>query len=307
MSLCNICPRRCRVDREKDERGFCGAGRDASVSHVCKHFYEEPPISGECGSGAVFFGGCNLSCVFCQNKEISRAAKGKSLDAYSLAELFLKVQESGVHNINLVTPTPHARVIAEALGIVRHRLTVPVVYNTGAYETVDTLKMMDGLVDVYLPDIKYANEEIALKYSGIRKYPETAFAALEEMLLQQGRCVIEDGLIKKGVIVRHLCLPSLSRDSLSLIERLSCYLGKYDFMLSLMSQYTPDFLLGDAERFGEINRRITGLEYGRVSRRAVELGFEGFFQERCSASKSFTPKFDADGFGRSERIDIDEF
>jgi len=154
---------------------------------------------------------------------------------------------------------------------------------------------------------EYANEEIALKYSGIRKYPETAFAALEEMLLQQGRCVIEDGLIKKGVIVRHLCLPSLSRDSLSLIERLSCYLGKYDFMLSLMSQYTPDFLLGDAERFGEINRRITGLEYGRVSRRAVELGFEGFFQERCSASKSFTPKFDADGFGKSERIDIDEF
>lgn len=307
MISCSICPRECRVDRSKDECGFCGAGRDAVVSHVCKHFYEEPVISGSDGSGAIFFGGCNLSCVFCQNKSISRRAEGKRFDAETLADLFLRIEDSGVCNINLVTPTPHAYVIAEALEKAKHRLSIPVVYNTGTYESVDTVRMLDGLVDVYLPDLKYADPDIAVKYSGVKNYPETAFRALEEMLSQQGRCVIEDGLIKKGVIVRHLCLPSNSKDSLALVDRLSSYLGKYDLRLSLMSQYTPEFLGDGAVRFKEIDRRITGLEYGRVMKRVTDLGFEGFFQERESASKRFTPDFDAEQFKKSERIEIDEF
>lgn len=307
MALCNICPRGCAIDREKGERGYCRAGSDAVISHVCKHFYEEPPISGRNGSGAVFFGGCNLACVFCQNKSISRRAVGKSFDKKSLSELLLKVQDSGVHNINLVTPTPHARVIADALTAVKHKLFVPIVYNTSAYEAVDTIKMMNGLVDIYLPDMKYASEETALKYSGIKNYPDTAFRALEEMLSQQEECVIENDLMKRGVIVRHLCLPSCSKDSLALIERLSEYLPTYDFRLSLMSQYTPEFLGELSSSYREINRRITGLEYNRVANRAIELGFDGFFQQRASASSRFTPDFDAAAFGKSERIDIDEF
>jgi len=166
---------------------------------------------------------------------------------------------------------------------------------------------MDGLVDIYLPDMKYASEETALKYSGIKNYPDTAFCALEEMLSQQEECVIENDLMKRGVIVRHLCLPSCSKDSLALIERLSEYLPTYDFRLSLMSQYTPEFLGELSTSYREINRRITGLEYNRVANRAIELGFEGFFQQRASASSRFTPDFDAEAFGKSERIDIDEF
>ena len=307
MSFCNICPRNCRVDRDKNEYGFCRVGRDAVVSHVCKHFYEEPIISGIKGSGAVFFGGCNLSCVFCQNKSISRAAMGKAFDSDALAELFLKVEESGVCTLNLVTPTPHARIIASALEKIKHRLTLPVVYNTSAYESVDTLKMMNGLVDVYLPDIKYADESKALRYSRAENYPSVAFAALEEMLSQQPACIISDGIIRKGVVVRHLCLPSSSRDSLAVVERLAGYLDRYDFKISLMSQYTPDFLGEYASEFKEINRKITGLEYDRVSKKVEELGFDGFFQERESACKRFTPEFDAEGFRKSERIEIDGF
>lgn len=306
MTLCKICPRECRVDREKDERGFCGVGRDAVVSHVCKHFFEEPVISGRNGSGAVFFGGCNLRCVFCQNKDISRGVHGKTLDAVALSELFLKTEESGVHNINLVTPTPHVMVIVKALERIKDRLRIPIVYNTSLYETKETVRMLDGLVDIYLPDLKYADNEIALRYSLAPKYVESAFSALEEMLRQQPACVVEDGIMKKGVIVRHLCLPSRSGDSLAVLERLSRYLDKYDLRLSLMSQYTPEFL-DDPSAFKEINRRITSLEYGRVSKKAIELGFEGYFQERTSACKDFTPDFDAECFGESERIDINEF
>lgn len=307
MTLCNICPRKCKIDRDLGERGFCGAGSVATVSHVCKHFYEEPPISGTLGSGAIFFSGCNLQCVFCQNRSISRHADGKELDEIALSELFLKVEESGVHNINLVTPTPHAHIIAKALARVKHKLSIPVVYNTSSYECVETIKMMDGLCDIYLPDIKYASEELAVKYSRAKDYPNAAFLALEEMLRQQPRYITEDGLLKRGVIVRHLCLPSCSRDSLALLDRLSEYLKDYDLRLSLMSQYTPDFLAEDKEKYKEIARRITGLEYDRVSKRAVELGFDGFFQERSSAVTSFTPKFDSESFKKSERIDITGF
>lgn len=290
-----------------DEHGFCGAGSRASVSHVCKHFYEEPPISGTKGSGAIFFGGCNLKCVFCQNRSISRSADGKELDASALADLFLRVAESGVHNINLVTPTPHAYIIAKALERVKDKLTVPVVYNTGSYECVDTIKMMDGLCDIYLPDIKYASNELSVKYSNASDYPNTAFLALEEMLRQQPKYVTENGILMHGVIARHLCLPSCSKDSLALLDRLSQYMKDFELRLSLMSQYTPDFLAEDREKYKEISRRITGLEYDRVAKKALTLGFDGFFQERSSATKSFTPSFDSDSFKKSERIDINDF
>ncbi len=292
MPECKLCPRKCNTDRENGVLGYCGAGANASVAHVTKHFFEEPPISGNVGSGAIFFGGCNLGCVFCQNRDISTRNVGDVMSDKELSELILRVADSGVHNVNLVTPTPHVYAIARALERVKHLITVPVVYNTGAYETVDAIRMMDGLADVYLPDIKYASDKLAVRYSNALGYTENAFSALEEMLRQQGRYIEENGLVKRGVIVRHLCLPSCSEDSRGVIDRLSAYLEKYDFRISLMSQYTPEFLGAEGKvRYKEISRRITTLEYNRLARLCEEYGFNGYFQERSSASKAYTPDF----------------
>ena len=302
---CNICPRGCPVDRSAGEKGYCGCPFDAVVSHVSRHFYEEPPISGKNGSGTVFFGGCNLRCVFCQNREISRSVEGKQLNADSLSKLFLRIGESGVHNINLVTPTPYAHVIASALEKVKHRINVPIVYNTSSYENAETIDMLSGLVDIYLPDIKYFSDEISQRYSNAPDYSAVAFAALERMLSQQPKLVLdENGILKNGVIVRHLCLPSASKDSVKLLERLSGYLDKYDFRLSLMSQYTPDFLGELSTKYKEINRRITSLEYNRILNTALDLGFDGYFQGREAASAKYTPNFDPIAFGEREFTEI---
>lgn len=302
---CNICPRACRVDRDAGEIGYCGVGRLATVSHVAKHYYEEPPISGRCGSGTIFFGGCNLRCVYCQNRDISREPCGKTLDVKELSDLFLRVGESGAHNINLVTPTPYSRVVIAALERVKHRLSVPVVYNTSAYENISVIDSLSGIVDVYLPDLKYFSDELSVRYSNAKGYFDTAFAAIGRMIEQQGRIELdENGILKKGTVVRHLCLPSHSKDSEEVLRHLSCYLGKYDFRLSLMSQYTPDFLGERTVDYREIGRRITSLEYNRTLSLAETLGFHGYFQARDSASKKYTPDFDTQKFIESEEIMI---
>lgn len=302
-SVCNICPRHCPVSREIGEKGYCGAGKDIVVSHVCRYMGEEPVLSGSKGSGAIFFGGCNMRCAFCQNKDISHVPEGRSYDPRTLAELFLRVQERDVQNINLITPTPYAPMIAEALSIVKDKLAIPVVYNTSSYETTETVRMLDGLVDIYLPDIKYFSDEPAIRYSNAPAYAETAFSVLEEMLTQKPHLIYDaDGALVRGVVVRHLCLPSYSADTAKILEKLASYLGEYEFLLSLMSQYTPSFLGEAAKTLPEINRKITTLEFERSVRLMQRLGFEGFIQSRSSATDEYTPKFDAHTFREKGEI-----
>ena len=290
MSICNLCPRACGVDRES-RLGFCASPEDAAVSRVSLHMWEEPPISGERGSGTIFFSGCNLRCVFCQNKAISRgAADAKIYGADALSELFLSVECMGAHNINLVTPTHFVPTVSKALEKVKSKLSIPVVYNSSGYELASSLRMLDGLVDVYLPDLKYASGELAAKYSSAPDYPEIAKAALREMYRQTGAVSFDEaGMITRGVIVRHLVLPSHRKDSIAVLETLAELLPIKDIRLSLMSQYTPEFAT-DCE-FRELHRRVTTFEYNSVLDHALSLGFEGYFQHRSSASASYTPDF----------------
>jgi len=290
MSICNLCPRACGVDRES-RLGFCASPEDAAVSRVSLHMWEEPPISGERGSGTIFFSGCNLRCVFCQNKAISRgAADAKIYGADALAELFLSVEGMGAHNINLVTPTHFVSTVSKALEKVKSRLSIPVVYSSSGYELASSLRMLDGLVDVYLPDLKYASGELAAKYSSAPDYPEIAKAALREMYRQTGTVSFDEaGMITRGVIVRHLVLPSHRKDSIAVLDTLAELLPIKDIRLSLMSQYTPEFAI-DCE-FRELHRRVTTFEYNSVLDHALSLGFEGYFQHRSSASASYTPDF----------------
>ena len=290
MSICNICPRACGVDRSV-RRGFCASGDKAAVSRVSLHMWEEPSVSGERGSGTVFFCGCNLRCVFCQNKAISRGDADAILyDADALSEVFLQLEDMGAHNINLVTPTHFASVISQALEKVKTKLSIPVVYNSSGYESVSSLEALDGLVDVYLPDFKYASAELADKYSSAPDYPEIAKAALSEMYRQTGAAVFDNaGMIRRGVIVRHLVLPSHRKDSIAVLDTLSELLPIKDIRLSLMSQYTPEFAK-DSE-FKELHRRVTSFEYNSVLEHALSLGFEGYFQHRSSATASYTPDF----------------
>ena len=290
MSICKLCPRECGVERNK-MTGFCASPELAAVSRVSLHMWEEPPISGERGSGTIFFSGCNLRCVFCQNKAISRGdkdAKIYSVDA--LADLFLSVEAMGAHNINLVTPTHFITTISKALEITKDRLSIPIVYNSSGYELVSSLKTLDGLVDVYLPDFKYASRELAEKYSSAPDYPNVVKSALAEMYRQVGAVSFDnDKIIKKGVIVRHLVLPSHRKDSVAVLDALSELLPIKNIRLSLMSQYTPEFAQ-DCE-YKELHRRVTSFEYNSVLDHALQLGFDGYFQHRSSATASYTPDF----------------
>ncbi len=267
--------------------------------------FEEPPISGSLGSGTIFFGGCNLRCVFCQNKAISACPEGKEYDKDALAELFIKVGESGVHNINLVTPTPHLHVIIPALEKAKGHLRVPVVYNTSSYETEEVTDALLPLVDIWLPDLKYRSDELSCRYSGAPRYFNTAMKNIEKMLASAPHfSLTEDGILTSGVIIRHLVLPSHREDSLAVVDSLLPMKEKYDFRISLMSQYTPDFLGTDRRNHPEIGRRVTSLEYKRVIERALALGFCGYFQGRESAETKYTPLFDAKKFRESDIIEI---
>lgn len=292
---CRLCPRACGADRTAGKTGFCGMSASLYVSRASLHMWEEPPISGERGSGTVFFAGCPLGCVFCQNAEISHEKHGKEISTERLAEIFLELQEKGAHNINLVTATHYTPHVTEALDIAkRSGLNIPVVYNCGGYESVETLRMLRGYVDIYLPDFKYMSPELAAKYSLCKGYPERAKEALAEMVAQTGAPVFdESGMLLRGTVVRHLVLPGCVKDSIDVIKYLHETYGN-DIYISIMSQYTPSERL--RARFPELARKLTKYEYGKVVRFATEIGVEkGFTQYGEAAAESFIPSFDGEG------------
>ncbi len=293
MAICTQCPRKCGVDRSLTA-GFCGADDRIRLARAALHPWEEPCISGENGSGTIFFVGCNLRCVYCQNRRISRQGDaGTAVTPEELGSVMLALQREGAANINLVTPTPYAMQLIPVLRSIRPRLRIPVVYNCGGYESVDTLRAMEGLIDVYLPDFKYDSAQLSRLYSGVSDYSSVALDALDEMLRQTGAPVLgEDGLMKKGVLVRHLVLPGCREDSVNVLELLKARFGNQNFLLSLMSQYTPSF--SDDSVPKNLRRRVTSFEYGCVLETAERLGFEGYLQERSSAVKDYTPDFDRD-------------
>lgn len=294
MKKCYLCPRRCGSDRSAGEYGICGQGATVRIARAGLHPFEEPPISGTRGSGTIFFEGCSLGCVFCQNRAISRAdaksSEGKDVSREELAQLMLALRDAGAHNINLVTPTHFADKIAEALSDVREELNIPVVYNSSGYETLETLSMLEGLVDVYMPDMKYGTSELAERYSYAPDYTETALAAIAEMLRQTGKPVFDsDGILLRGTLVRHLVLPSHRADSMEALRRLASAVPPEDVLLSVMSQYTPEFALDSEHK--ALHRRVTSFEYASVVDYATALGFDGFTQKRSSASAAYTPDF----------------
>lgn len=247
------------------------------------HYYEEPCISGKNGSGAIFFSGCNLRCCFCQNRPISHGVKGEYYTEERLADEILSLQQSGVHNINLVTPSHIVPWLADVLRAVKPRLHIPVVYNSSGYE--GDISLLDGLVDVYLPDFKYMDGSLAARYSSAPDYPEVAKRAIKEMVRQVGEVVIEDGLIKKGVIIRHLVLPGHRKDSIAIMEYIAQNFP--EAYVSVMSQYTPEFNVGHKE----LDRKVTSFEYSSVVETAWALGLKGFMQERSAADTAYTPDF----------------
>lgn len=291
---CKLCPRECNIDRESGI-GFCGCGSKVILARAALHKWEEPCISGRNGSGTVFFSGCSLRCVFCQNYEISSCAYGKTVDDRRLAEIFLELQEKKANNINLVTPTHFVPNIISALDYAKSNgLKIPVVYNSSGYEKTETLAMLKGYIDIYLPDFKYMSRELAKKYSHAEDYPECAATAVDEMVKQVGTPVFNrsNKLMKKGVIVRHLILPGCTGDSKEILKYLW---GKYGdtIYISIMNQFTP---LENVRQFPEINRKITVREYDDVIRYAKKIGItNAFIQEEGTAAESFIPPFDCTG------------
>ena len=295
--VCTLCPRNCGVDRENGEKGICGQTAELKVARAALHFWEEPCISGKTGSGTVFFSGCSLHCVFCQNEPIANGTVGKVITVERLAEIFLELQQQGANNINLVTPGHFIPQIREALLLAKAQgLTLPVVYNTSSYESVEALRSLEGLVDIYLPDFKYMSSELSGKYSHAADYAVVAKAAIAEMVRQTGGPVFdeegEDGLIKKGMIVRHLTLPGCMEDSKAILKYLYETYGEQIY-ISIMNQFTP---LQNVAEFPELNRKITEEEYEELIDYAINLGIEqGFIQEGETAEESFIPDFDCFG------------
>lgn len=290
---CVLCPRKCGINRHK-EVGFCKGGSKLKIARAALHFWEEPPISGKKGSGAVFFSGCNLRCVFCQNYDISRENFGKEISEERLAEIFSQLYEKGANNINLVTPTHYIPNIVKAISLSKkHGVKIPFVYNSSGYESVESLKMLDGLIDIYLPDFKYFDDGLSLRYSHVKDYKEMAKLSLREMYRQVGCGDFgKSGIMKKGIIVRHLLLPNCLEDSKNIIKYLYDTYGN-NIYISLMSQYTP---FGNLEEYPELNRRVYKEEYDRLVNFAVELGVEnGFLQDGEAADESFIPKFNLEG------------
>lgn len=282
---CNICPRQCNIDR-KNQVGFCGAPLDIVVAKSMLHHFEEPLISGKNGSGAVFFSGCNLRCVYCQNAVISQNIKGEKVSADKLVSIFNSLQESGAHNINLITATHYLEQIIPALEVFKKTSNLPIIYNCGGYESVDMLKRAQGLIDVYLPDFKYFDNNLASRLSKASDYYERAVESITEMVSQQPKIVVSDGLIKKGVIIRHLVLPGYKDNSIGVLNTIK---EKFPSVLvSLMSQYTPSFYKGEDKN---LKRKVTKFEYNKVLSLAQELGFQGFCQDLNSATSSYTPDF----------------
>lgn len=289
--LCNLCPRQCNALRtEKDNiGGVCGMAETPTVARAALHFWEEPSISGKNGSGTVFFSGCSLHCVFCQNEDISTKNKGKEISVDKLADIFKNLEEQGAHNINLVTPTHFADVIIEALDI--YKPNIPIVYNSSGYESVDTLKRLQGYVDIYLMDFKYSDDNKARLYSNAPDYVDICQKALLEAYRQQGECVFRDGIMQKGLIVRHMLMPQATRDAIAVFDWVRENIPNAYF--SIMSQYVP---LGKVLEMPVINRKVTPREYNKVIDYILESGFNRcYIQERSSADKNFIPDFDFTG------------
>lgn len=285
--ICSICPRHCNVDRSVN-LGFCQSPDNFRVARAALHFWEEPCISGKEGSGTVFFSGCNLKCVFCQNNEISAENKGVEISDDKLISIFENLISQGANNINLVNPTHYAKRLAKVLG--RWKSPVPIVYNSSGYEEVETLKALDGLIDIYLPDLKYIRAEKAMRYSKAADYFEKASAALLEMR-RQVEDKFDGDIMKSGMIIRHLILPRNTNSSIAVLDFIKSNFP--NTFVSLMAQYTP---CGDLSEFPEINRKITRREYEKVVNYAFDNSFDKLFiQELSSADKSFIPKFDFTG------------
>ena len=286
---CNLCPRACLIDRTK-KPGICGVKDKLVVARAALHYWEEPPISGNTGSGTIFFTGCNLKCIFCQNYDISTKLIGQEISVEDFSNICLNLEKQGANNINLVTPTPHIPLIIEGIKLAKEKgLSIPIVYNTSGYETVETIKMLNGIIDIYLPDLKYFNDKYAIKYSHVNDYFKYASAALDEMYKQVGKPRFnKDGIMQKGIIVRHMMLPGLLDDSKEIIKYLyNTY--KDNIYISIMNQYTP---VKDFKRYKNLNNKVTNQEYDELINYAIDLGIKkAFIQEGETQSESFIPDF----------------
>ena len=292
MASCALCPRRCGVDRTAGQVGVCGVTDTLRVARIAPHMWEEPPISGSRGSGTVFFTGCSLRCIFCQNRTISREGMGKTYTEEELTAAILSLRDQGVHNITFVTPTHYTSTIARILERIKPTLGIPVVWNCGGYESVETLRLLEGLVDIYLPDFKYFSPDLSRDYSSAPNYPAIATEAVQEMYRQTGPYTEEKDLAKRGVIIRHLVLPGCRADSMNVLRHIASILPPAEIRISVMRQYTPDFA-ADAP-YKNLHRRVTDFEYTSVLDEAARLGLVGFSQGKDAATKAYTPDFEGD-------------
>ena len=291
LDECKICPHKCKINRNEGKIGRCKAGKDVKIALASIHNFEEPCISGINGSGTVFFSNCNLNCIYCQNYEISQLGKGKEISIDHLAEIFINQQNKNVNNINLVTPTMYVPQIIEAIKIARKKgLSIPIIYNSNGYENVETIKMLDGYIDVYLPDLKYYSNEISKKYSNVDNYFETAVAAIKEMQRQVGNPVFdENGIIKKGVIIRHLILPNHILNTKNILKYIKENFDENTY-ISVMAQYFPTY---KAKENDKINRKITKKEYKEVEEYLYCLNLKnGYIQELGEHEEEYVPTFD---------------
>jgi len=302
---CQLCPRACSVNRHEGMMGYCHETDTLVVGRAALHFWEEPCLSGSRGSGAIFFAGCNMGCVFCQNHDLSKGKVGEKITLERLIEIFFELKEQGAHNINLVTPTHYVPHLVMAIEHAKKEgLDLPIIYNCSGYESVAALRTLEGLIDIYLPDFKYNDEALAVKYSKAKEYPRRVKEAIAEMVRQVGSPVFdEEGMMQKGVIVRHLLLPGQLIDSKSIVKYLyETYEDK--IFMSLMNQYTP---LPHVKNFPELDRRVSQKSYDRLIDFALDLGLENaFIQEGETAKDSFIPAFNGEGVSKEERKDNGE-
>ena len=290
LKRCELCPHNCKVNRLNGEIGRCKCKNKVKIALASVHYYEEPCISGENGSGTIFFSGCNLNCKFCQNYEISQLGKGIEITIEELSDIFIKQQNKGVNNINLVTPTMYVYQIIEAIKIARKKgLDIPIIYNSNGYENIETIKKLNGYIDVYLPDLKYYDDEIAYKYSGINNYFENAKSAILEMQKQVGAPKLnENGIIQKGLIIRHLVLPNNIENSEKILRWIKSNINE-EVYISIMAQYFPSY---KAKQMNDINRKLSEEEYSKIEDLVYELDIKnGYMQELGEHEEEYVPDF----------------
>ncbi len=290
---CNICPRNCNTDRETN-KGYCKATNEIMLAKAVPFFFEEPVISGKNGTGAIFFTGCNLKCCFCQNYVISHELYGVSVTSDRFCDILLSMNEKNLDSISLISPTIYIRQIIEALDKIKHKINIPIVYNTSGYEKTETLKMLEDYIDVYVPDIKYMNSIYSERYSNASDYFDYCSTAVREMLRQKPKLKYNDRTLSSGVLIRHLVLPGLYKDSICILNWIKENIDESasECLISIMCQYTPYFL---SSNYPEINRKITKYEYSKVIEYASELNLKGFIQDKSSSKDIYIPKFDLEG------------